>query len=493
VTTARYLAGCAGLAIAVIPLAIAASRARALLVPRWSGLPARLADITLCLGALLAVLHVLGAVGLFRPVPVVVVCAVVGSSGAIVLGRRASAVEPTPEPPPSPTSWLLAALVAIAVVAAQWAALVATSVRDGITELDSTWYHLPHAARFVQEGWITRLHFTVPEFPSMFHPADAELVHGFGMLLFGGDFLSLWINCLWAALAIAAAWGIGRPWGRGPISAVGVAILLATGEFASLQPGAGTNDISTVAVLLLVAAFLVQPDRSAGSLAIAGVAAGIAIGLKLTMLVPIGVLTLGILVLVARRRELRTAGAWVVPLVLAGSFWYLRNLFRAGSPVPTVSLGPLNAPHFAVIDEQGWSIAHYIGNGAAWRDYFRPSLDFALGSLWWAILGVAAAGLVLIVVRGSDVHRLLGITIAAGVVGYIIMPTSAMGPDGQPRLFFVTVRYAFGVLAVLLALLPTVRPFRERVGAHGLLAIYGVLFAVTVGWHRSRILASWDR
>ena len=50
-----------------------------------------------------------------------------------------------------------------------------------MTGFDSTWYHGPFAAGFLQSGDTWDLHFIAPQFLAWFYPANAELFHAVGM------------------------------------------------------------------------------------------------------------------------------------------------------------------------------------------------------------------------------------------------------------------------------------------------------------------------
>ena len=56
---------------------------------------------------------------------------------------------------------------------------------------DTTWYHMPFAARFAQEHSIVHLHFTDPlRLAAWFYPQSSELIHGSAIVLFKDDWLS---------------------------------------------------------------------------------------------------------------------------------------------------------------------------------------------------------------------------------------------------------------------------------------------------------------
>ena len=46
-----------------------------------------------------------------------------------------------------------------------------------------------------------------------------------------------------------------------------------------------------------------------------------------------------------RTTRLRTAALWIVPMLAAGGYWYVRNLIAVGNPIPYVgSVGPISLP-----------------------------------------------------------------------------------------------------------------------------------------------------
>ena len=80
-------------------------------------------------------------------------------------------------------------------------------------------------------------------------------------------------------------------------------------------------------------------------ISIAGLAMGLAAGVKLSFLTPAAVLTVGVIVIAGRGQRLRTAVAWIVPMVATGGFWYVRNLVAVGNPIPYIHhLGPISLP-----------------------------------------------------------------------------------------------------------------------------------------------------
>jgi hypothetical protein len=80
VTLARFLAGIPLSLIAFVPVVLMARTARRLLLPKWRGVEARLAETVLALVAITVVSELLGTVGWFAPLPLTAGLAVTGSA-----------------------------------------------------------------------------------------------------------------------------------------------------------------------------------------------------------------------------------------------------------------------------------------------------------------------------------------------------------------------------------------------------------------------------
>ena len=109
-----------------------------------------------------------------------------------------------------------------------------------------------------QSHSVTGMHYVDTVFTNWFYPQNSELLHAVGMLLTGRDTLSLFLNFGWLAVAFLAAWCIGRPYGRGPLSVVAAAILLECHTLVVREPGAAKNDLMAAALLLAAIAILVN-------------------------------------------------------------------------------------------------------------------------------------------------------------------------------------------------------------------------------------------
>jgi hypothetical protein len=460
VDVATYLRGVGLLILAVVPLVVGARRVRTRLVPRLSGAAAALSASVLFVGLLLATLQATGAVGLLRPAPVVIACVAVGSAAA-AWGRRRPDVLIVDDVPAERIgrSWVIVTVLVVGVVGGIWCAGTAASVGRGILDFDSLNYHLPFAAQFAQQGHVLPLHYASPGSETPFDPANSELVHAFGMVLFRRDLLSPFVNLGWLALALLAAWCVGRRWGLGTVTLAAVAVLLASPLMVSADAGTAKNDIVDVCMLLAAVALLLHADDGGGRLrlgtvTIAGIAAGIGVGNKLSLFAPVLALTVGVVLAARRPGRLAATSAWLGALTVAGAFWYVRNLVVVGNPVPTLHLGVggyrLPAPDLSIVRRTGFTVAHYLGDAHVWRTFFLPGLRADLGWSWPLVLALAVAGTIAMLRRGTGLLRWLGLAAALSGVAYLVTPESASGPAGHPDLFSNNLRYAFPALTLAL-------------------------------------------
>jgi hypothetical protein len=362
------------------------------------------------------------------------------------------------------------AALAVALVAAAWLRRTFVSLDFGIGSVDSLWYHLPFAARFAQDGSITSPPYTDLEFLNAFYPANVELLHAGGFLAFDTDALSPWLNLVGLALALLAGWCFGARRGAGPVALIAVALVYAVPGMFDSQAGEAKNDAFALAFMLASVALLLA-SRAPGPVLIAGLAAGLAVGTKLSLLAPIGAVTL-LLVLPIRRWPV--IGAWLGGLAIPSLAWYARNLFATGNPLPWMDLGPLPNPAEARFEHTTHALSEYLLDGDKWSDYFRPGLEFALGPWWWAVLALAAAGIVVALRarKGSDPFLALGVVALVSAVAYVFTPSTAAGPEGEPVAFGLNVRYLAPALLLGLCLLATVPPpGRARIAAASALGV----------------------
>ena len=458
-TVARYGLGLLLALATLAPLLIGAGALRRRLLPAWGGALALLVQLVLTLVGLILILQLLGLVGLLYAWSVALVSVAAGAAVTRMAPRLgARHAEPGNPPAPDPGLWpALAAVAGVAVVVADWCTRVLPALDNGMTGADTVWYHLPQAASFVQDGSITHVQFFETGAGTAFYPATSGLLHALGMLWFGNDFASVFMNLGWLGMALLAAWCLGRRYGQGPACVLGLCLLLATPIMVETQPGGAYNDLMGIALLLAAAALLVNGGPTGVAGVIAALAAAPALGTKLTMAVPLVALTLGVVVVTPTGRRVRTAAIWLGALLALGTLWYARNLFAFGNPVPAadLELGPLSLPS-PPLTKLIFSPIHYVGTPGVLRGTFLPGLLDAYGPAWWALLGLAAVGMVAVAVSGrTRVERMLGVVAIVSAVAFLFTP-QGLGTEDDPLFFKFNLRYPTPALALGLALLPLV-------------------------------------
>ena len=546
-STSQYLLGAAELAVIAASLGVGAYHGRALLAPAWTGALGRLAEIVLGLSALILISEILGLFGLFEELPLVLACAAVGLGGTIWARRRG--IPKTPETPLVRSSGVMVGIgiAAAALVVVHWAQPTGEAVDQGMYYQDTTWYHMSFSARFAQTGDIGPLHFTDPlKLTAWFYPQNSELLHGVGIVTLDTDFLSPVMNLIWVALCLLAAWCIGRPYAIGGVTVLGAAVVLDSEMLVGSQAGQGPNDIAGLFFLMTALAFLVdgaasahaardaaaaraatsaKPEEDAGDelepgvvedvpvegdpgalatvgagpLFMAGLAAGLGIGTKITLLATIGALTVGVAILGGRRHWLRSLGIWLGAMLITSGFWYGRNIVEALNPFPQIEkLGPINLPGPDQLDlypREPHELSEYYNDPTVWDAKLFPVLENRLGPLWPVILAVVVVGLVFALLRGGGaLMRILAVTGIVAGIAYVFTPLTASGSLGDPTGFDANLRYVAPVLIVGFLLLPLVPWIRHGNRPWILIGLFTVLLiqgtVTQANWEFEHHLAS---
>src|SRR5215213_3508508 len=324
-----YLLGVAQLVLVVVPLAFGSYKLRSRLLPGWEGAPARLVESIAFVALLIWLSEILGTFGLFYAGTLIaaslLLClgiallpgggADLGDHPEQLLQRRDGGTK-SATGPAGPQALVLP-LIAAAVVAAtvfSWGVTAQHAWDRGVFNFDSLWYHLPFAVDMVQTHSVVGMHHVETVFTNWFYPQNSELLHAVGILLTGRDTLSLFLNLGWLAIAFLAAYCVGRPYGRGAVTAIAAAILLECHTLVVRDPGAAKNDLMAAALLLASIAILVEAwaqahrsvvpfgregtERNRGmegwAVAAAGLAAGLAAGTRVTGLAMAGALTVAV-------------------------------------------------------------------------------------------------------------------------------------------------------------------------------------------------------
>jgi hypothetical protein len=555
VSAGSYILSAVLLAVLVLSLGSSAICLRRRLMPEWEGAPAHLVEAILGVALLIWIAELLGVVDLLYAGTLVAASVAVAIASALGAGGRpgwpgralgfspgGSSLSPSGKrekqdaapdrtTPASLSGTTVVAIAVVAVVFAHWGLTTADALNRGIFNFDSLWYHMPFAVEMAESHSVTGLHYTETVFTNWLYPQNSELLHAVGILIAERDTLSLFLNFGWLAMAFLAAWCIGRPYGRGPLTVIAAGILLECHTLVVREPGAAKNDLMAAALLLAAIAVLIntdwgasvrrgwgwpgrlrrpvfRPDRSASEqrlpaknpaadratptlvpLAAAGLATGMAVGTKSTALAMAAALTVAVVFLAPAGRRWAAAAWWFAAGLAGGGYWYLRNLIISGNPLPQLeNLGPLSLPHPEQLQSgrPDFSIAHYATDTGVWRDYFGPGLDQAFGTLWpLVIAGAIAGGLTALIWGRTQVLRWMGGVALFGMLAYIFTPLSAAGAEGAPEGFGINLRYSIPALLAGITLLPLARVGSEGEGitrhrGAGAWAFLGTLVAILI-------------
>lgn len=516
-----YIGGCLAVIGILAAVGLGGYWLRRWIVPEFSGALARLADAIIAVALLIVSLELLGTLSILRPGWIVVVTVAIGLLAALLGWRMAPRAAVAVA---APRVQMLALLIALGVASwtvAEWTFPAQLSLDQGMFGGDTTWYHMPFAARIAQEHSTVHLVFTDPlRLAAWFYPQSSELVNGAAIVLFKGDWLSSLINLAWLSIALLAAWCMGRPYKVGPATLVAAALVLDSGVMIETQPGEARNDIMGLAFLIAFAAFLINghqrrapaagavqdaPERDAplldkGPLVLAGIAGGLAISVKLTFLIPVAAIALGVVLFSGRGRRLTTTWVMGLSMLAVGAYWYVRAaIITGGNPIPQMGWGPLHLPkpdQMPLDPRPRFAVAHYLFEPAIYRRWFFPKLDDALGPLFPLILVIAVAATLYIAFRSRNVIlRVLSAAALLTAVVYVFTPLTAAGQEGSPTGFFTNTRYLIPGLVLALTMLPIARPLRapDRRAWRTLLfltAVYAITVLSTPKWYPGYLLGT---
>ena len=516
-----YIVGCLAVIGIVAALGLGAHWLRRWIVPEFSGALAWLADATIAVALLVVTLEILGTLSILTLGWTILGCIGAGL-GAAWLGRsRAVGTDHEIAAPRVEDIALLIALAVASFTVAEWTFPAQSSLDFGMFGGDTTWYHMPFSAGIAQAHSTIHLHFTDPlRLAAWFYPQSSELVHASGIVIFKSDWLSPLINLFWIAIALLAAYCIGRPYKVGPATLVAAAIVLDSGVMIETQPGEGRNDIMGLAFLLAFAALLINghqrrapaagavqdaPERGAalldkGPLVVAGIAAGLAASVKTTFLVPVVAITIGVIAFSGRGRRWTTTWVMGLPLLVVGGYWYLRAAIKSGgNPIPITKFGPLGLPtpdQMPLDPRPRFAVAHYLTDPTIYRRWFFPELDNAFGPLWPLILIIAVCAAVYIAWRSRNkILRVIAVASLLTAIVYLFTPLTAAGQEGSPTGFFTNTRYLVPGLVLALAMLPIARPLRApdrraQLTLYFLTTVYAITVLTTPRWFTTYILGT---
>lgn len=470
--------GLALLAVSVAAWGFTGWRIADRVVPSASGSLAGLTRATFAVVVAIVEAELLGSVALLREWAVVAV-AVLGALAVHQFLPLAADRDRGQRPPLHRVDAVLAVL-GVGFALSRWMELMVPVSIYGLGHPDSLQYHAPMALDFVQRASTLHYLFVGPHVITTFHPMSNELLSALLILPIGRDWWTPVLPLVFVALALLAAWVFGRVTGRpgaAGLAVCAIAVVIETPILIEIGAGDALNDYASLAAVAVAATLLVALPPTRGAAFAIGIAAGLGIGLKSSVVVACGLI--GLCVVLGGSDRVRRLVFSVLGMTVAGGYWYVRNLLLTGNPVPGVGGGILPSPDLGVTGDQAFSVAHYFADRDVVTGFYLPQLDKFMGDAWIPVLVVGLVGAVLALIEREPLRRTVGVLALVAFAAYLVTPTGAFGPPGKPEYFGQNVRYAMpglmlGLLLFATSKVPWSRALDHRVVVLGLLALLDV-------------------
>jgi hypothetical protein len=443
-----FLGDAAVMALMVGAAGFAAVRVASRLLPASADLLERvsLAGVIGVVGwvVLLQVLGLLGVLWL----PVVVTCLVLLAAACVAL------LPPTALPgrERTPLGWQgLALLLPLATLAV----VEVFSSPPTLFSFDSLHYHIVNAAQILNSGSIRSLPFAQPGDGLGAEPGNGSLTLLIAMLPFHNASLVGLVDLGCSALLVAVMGILLRETGRSAWAGVIAGlVVVSTWSFFATQIQSAYSDVVGLVGLVGAVAFALRSSRTREVrwLALSGMCLGLAMGTKLTDVLP--AVTIAAVILVAERSARRPgwAGTFLLAAIGLCAAWYLRNWVDASDPIfpQTVRLGswvvfPGLSGSASVFSGADQSVIDGIAAGRVTS--VGQWLSFGVRDLG-AALAAIPLGMVLMASRRRTT-RLLAVLTAACVAAYLVTPYSGSIEASQldASMRFLLPAVAFGAAA----------------------------------------------
>jgi len=474
----------------------------------WRGRAARLTVLGIVSFALLVLgAHLLATIAAFTRRPVIGPWTLAVAVGALAVavglavrrvearrrgeaggGRAAGDV-------PAARGWIDPAAAVAAVVCGGFLANAAVLGLSGPPRgWDVMTYHLPRAVAWLQHGNLGHYGFS-----PAFYPGNAEVLL-LTTLFTGSDRFATIVQLPFALLGSVAVYGIARMLGARVRSSIAGALVFCLAPFVFFQSGIAKNDL-LVAAMVLAGSFLLL--RAVGArvpgrvrrldLVLSGLAFGLAVGTKYTILSFVAATVPVVLLAAARPRYARGApgtGAWgrafratgifVLAIALPSAFWFVQNWVAAGNPFAPVSVGIGGWTVFEGLDVAstfGDQQFIYVPRASAWVTF--PWFDRAFEGSYSGSVGFGAAFATFLVPSlGLLVWRARrGRSEAIRLRSRVLLALAAVGIAGWWVGGFHLPRYLWPTLALLCAPVALVFdevPGKGKIALVVLLAVAGL-------------------
>ncbi len=269
-------------------------------------------------------------------------------------------------------------------------------------------YHLPRAVAWLQHGNLGNYGAS-----AAFFPGNGEIALLFG-LFSGTDRLVPLVQLPFALLGAVAVYGLARELGTKARSAAVSAVVFLAAPIVFFQSAIAKNDLMVAALVAAGALLLCRALRSRNAapgvrteLAVAGLAFGLALGTKYTV-VPTALLVLPLVFFLFRQRErdaadreagrrawrgpLRHAATFGIAMAVPSLFWFLQNWIVAGNPFAPLAVGVGGWEIWSgtgVAGTYGAQELRYVASPSGWILF--PWIDHAKQGSYSSSVGFGAA------------------------------------------------------------------------------------------------------
>ena len=217
---------------------------------------------------------------------------------------------------------------------------------------DELAYHLPKVAHILQSNGIEEFKTISPWVNT--YPFNIELLFLWNVIYLGNDVLVNGTQVVFALFAVLAIYGIARKVGVKPENAAFAMTFL----FIPIVIQQATTcyiDLAISSMFVIAANFLLLKDKPKINLIILGLSLGIMVGAKYIFILPGLVILLVLLLLILyelrteryieghrfllfRKRFMEDFFLCIIPILLIGGIWYVRNYILYGNPVAPVEV-----------------------------------------------------------------------------------------------------------------------------------------------------------
>ena len=239
---------------------------------------------------------------------------------------------------------------------------------------DALWYHLPIVGHIIQSGAIQEnpAPFLIDLFMNIF-PKNMELIFLWNTIFLKSDIITDLSQLLFAIAGVLAVYSLAVKLKIKEKHAVYSSLLFFFTPLIILQSTTNYVDVAVAVLFLIAINFLMYDDSQDCSLPVffAGLTTGILVGSKASG--PLFMVILSLAAVIKNFKRIRQVIIYfLLPAVLIGGYWYIKNWILYGNPVYPMEVSILNITLF-----KGWfkeiiDTAHEINDINRFSPLIKP-------------------------------------------------------------------------------------------------------------------------